>query len=177
MKKSFFTDETDFKYFLLKNNLKTKILKRYYKSFIIVVPDFKEYNCIFGRGRVPTCYATSECQWNKYHNHVSLQLNFLSFKKNIEKKYQYLTFCFRRIKNEENKYISGDIIVHDYEHNSYGFKFGYDGVTYLYVDVHDKRSLNLVKEINDAFKSDYCILNEIVKKACELFLKDEMIIK
>ncbi len=109
------------------NSFKSKICAIFDDSFLVSVPNFKEYHHLFGNGRTFTCYAKESRYWNDYHRGFYQQIDFLSASKHIDNKFSYISFCVSDVKIETNNvgnghwdgYVSGYICIHDFLHNSY----------------------------------------------------------
>lgn len=122
--------EEQIKEIVKENNFLTKVCHSWEDSCLILVPNFKEYNFLFGGGRTPTCYAMKERYWDEYHGGIVKEIDFLSTSIEITKKYQYITFCFYVDEIDWSKYnkggygvIFGRIIIHDLSHEDYSFSF------------------------------------------------------
>lgn len=108
------------------NRLLTKIINRGKYNTIILVPNFCEYNILFGNGKTRTCYAYDNAQWNYYHGENSVEVCFLSVSDCVPKELRYVTFCVNVKEIKESNFrkggngsVSGWVMIHDLDHYIY----------------------------------------------------------
>ncbi len=186
--------EEQIKEIVKENGFLTKVCHSWEDSCLILVPNFKEYNFLFGSGKTPTCYAYEQRYWDDYHRKIFREIDFLSVSDDITKQYQYITFCLRINEIDWGEYndgghgiISGCISIHDLNHRNYSFSFftnfheTFDGKPYIDEDfIRVDLGINVRKEylLSSMKFVDFCsgfgkrgLLPTVIKIGCTDILK------
>ena len=127
-KELFFNSKNELEEFIYDNKLKTKIVQSSDKYAFIKTPNYKDYEKMF-YGKVRTCFASNKNYWKSYHDGQSVQIDFLSFDRTIDKKYIYICCDVHNIKVEKKDIINGDLkvtgkfLILDYKYNHFNGSF------------------------------------------------------
>lgn len=175
-----------------RENFSTKICFNGEDFCLAMIPNYSEYNYLFGGEKTKTCYAHGDVFWKEYHTGVSREMDFLSISPSLDFRYRYLTLCFRNIEIDEKTFrknnwstLSGSIVIHDLEHLAYPtvhFRAKFLKTREKFTVLMDFADVNLYSDfgrISMLYKLEsdikFHIIEEAITYVCEDVLKKEFL--